>query len=108
RSCDWALTQDRAASGSAAMLLLLGSIGLMVHSHEAVPELATLAALCGAFAALPTAHTRPFAAGLAFGVALGAGAASSSWVAPAALYLAVVAAHFMHAPWRTRRALVFL
>jgi 4-amino-4-deoxy-L-arabinose transferase-like glycosyltransferase len=105
---DWIITQDRAASGSAAMLLLLGSVGLIVHAHEAVPELATLAALCGAFAALAAAQTRPVPAGLAFGAALGAGAASSSWVTPAALYLAVVAAHFVHPPWRTRRALLFL
>jgi 4-amino-4-deoxy-L-arabinose transferase-like glycosyltransferase len=105
---DWVITQDRAASGSAAMLLLLGSVGLMVHAHEAVPELATLAALCGAFAALSVAQKHPIAAGLAFGAALGAGIASSSWVTPAALYLAVVAAHFVHAPWRTRQALLFL
>jgi 4-amino-4-deoxy-L-arabinose transferase-like glycosyltransferase len=105
---DWVITQDRAASASAATLLLLGSVGLMVHSHEAVPELATLAALCGAFAALASAQRRPVAAGLAFGAALGAGFASSSWVTPAAIFLAVVAAHFVHAPWRTRRALLFL
>jgi 4-amino-4-deoxy-L-arabinose transferase-like glycosyltransferase len=105
---DWVITQDRAASASAAMLLLLGCVGLIVHAHEAVPELATLAALCGAFAALAAAQTHPVAAGLAFGAALGAGAASSSWVAPAALYLAVIAAHFVHAPWRKRHALLFL
>ena len=105
---DWVIAQDRAASASAAMLLLLGCVGLIVHAHEAVPELATLAALCGAFAALAAAQTHPAAAGLAFGVALAAGFASSSWVAPAALYLAVIAAHFVHAPWRTRRALLFL
>ena len=105
---DWVITQDRAASASAAVLLLLGSVGLMVHSHEAVPELATLAALCGAFAALAPAQRHPVAAGLAFGAALGAGFASSSWVAPAALYFAAIAAYFVHAPWRTRKALVFL
>ena len=105
---DWVITQDRAASGSAAMLLVLGSVGLIVHAHEAVPELATLAALCGAFAALAGAHTYPLAAGLAFGVALGAGAASSNWAAPAALYLAAVAGYFVHAPSRTRRALLFM
>jgi 4-amino-4-deoxy-L-arabinose transferase-like glycosyltransferase len=105
---DWVITQDRAASGSAAMLLVLGSVGLIVHAHEAVPELATLAALCGAFAALAGAQTRPVAAGLAFGVALGAGAASSNWAAPAALYAAVVAAYFVHAPSRTRHAFLFL
>jgi 4-amino-4-deoxy-L-arabinose transferase-like glycosyltransferase len=105
---DWVITQDRAASASAALLLLLGSVGLMVHAHEAVPELATLAALCGAFAALAAAQARPVAAGLAFGAALAAGLASSSWVTPAAVYLAVIAAHFVHAPSRTRQALVFL
>jgi 4-amino-4-deoxy-L-arabinose transferase-like glycosyltransferase len=105
---DWVITQDRPASASAAMLLLLGSVGLIVHAHEAVPELATLAALCAAFAALAAAQTRPIAAGLAFGAALAAGATSSSWVAAAAVYLAVIAAHFAHAPWRTRRALLFL
>ena len=94
--------------GSAAMLLLLGSIGLMVHAHEAVPELATVAAMCGAFAALAAAQKRPILAGLGFGVALAAGFASSSWVAPAALYIAVVAAHFVYAPLRTRQALLFL
>ena len=105
---DWVIAQDRAASASAAMLLLLGSVGLIVHAHEAVPELATLAALCGAFAALAAAQARPVAAGLVFGAALAAGFASSSWVTPAAVYLAVIAAHFVHAPWRTRRALLFL
>jgi 4-amino-4-deoxy-L-arabinose transferase-like glycosyltransferase len=105
---DWIVTEDRSATASAAMLLLLGSVGLMVHAHEAVPELATLAAMCGAFAALTAAQRHARWAGAAFGAALGAGFASSSWVPPAALYLAVLAAHFVHAPWRTRRALAFL
>ena len=46
---------EDAGAASAATLLLLGCVGLIVHSHEAVPELAALAALCGAFAALPHA-----------------------------------------------------
>ena len=58
-------TSDRRTSASAAMLLLLGSVGLMVHAHEAVPELATLAALCGAFAALPRAARQPLPRGAA-------------------------------------------
>jgi hypothetical protein len=46
---DWAGPQeDRRVHSSAAMLVLLGSIGLIVHAHEALPELASLAALCGA------------------------------------------------------------
>lgn len=105
---DWLPAEDRRASASAGMLLLVGSVGLMVHAHEAVPELATLAALCGAFAALAAAGTRPLAAGAGFGAALGAGLASSSWVASAAVYVAVLAGHFVHPAWRTRRAPVFL
>lgn len=105
---DWVRSEDRPATASAAMLLLLGSVGLMVHGHEAVPELATLAALCGAFAALAFMERHPLGAGVAFGAALGAGLASSCWVASAALYFAVLAAHFVHEPWRTRDAVLFL
>jgi 4-amino-4-deoxy-L-arabinose transferase-like glycosyltransferase len=105
---DWVPAEDRATTGSGALLLLLGSVGLIVHAHEAVPELATLAAMCGAFAALAAARARPLVAGIAFGAALGAGLASSSWVAPVALYMAVLAAHLVHPPWRTRRAVPFL
>src|SRR5574341_480645 len=31
------------AAGAAALLLLAGSVGLVVHTHEAIPELAALA-----------------------------------------------------------------
>jgi 4-amino-4-deoxy-L-arabinose transferase-like glycosyltransferase len=95
-------------TATAAMLLLLGSVGLMVHAHEAVPGLAMLAALCGALAALPLASSRPLGAGLAFGVALGAAYASSIWVAPTALFIAVVVAHFACPEWRTRSGVLFL
>jgi 4-amino-4-deoxy-L-arabinose transferase-like glycosyltransferase len=105
---DWVSTEDRIATASAAMLLLLGSVGLMVHAHEAVPELATLTALCGAFAALALAGRRPLWTGIAFGAALGAGLLSSSWVSPAALYVAVLIAHLVYPAWRTRRAAAFL
>ena len=106
---DW--TDDEAmrrTTAAAAMLLVLGSIGLMVHAHEAVPELASLAAMCGALAALPHAARRPLAAGLAFGAALGLAALSASWVAPAALLFAVAAAHVACPQWRTRAAAGFL
>ena len=98
-------SEDRRVHGSAAMLLLLGSVGLIVHAHEALPELAALAALCGALAALPHARA-PAAARPAslFGAALGFAALSASWIAPAALCLAVIAAHLVCAEWRTRSA----
>jgi 4-amino-4-deoxy-L-arabinose transferase-like glycosyltransferase len=105
---DWSADEDRRATGSAALLVLLGSVGLMVHAHEAVPELAALAALCGAFAALPRAASRPFGAGIAFGFALGIAFLSSSWVAPASLFIAVAVAHFVCPAWRSRSAVLFL
>jgi 4-amino-4-deoxy-L-arabinose transferase-like glycosyltransferase len=94
-------------TATAAMLLLLGSVGLMVHAHEAVPELATLAALCGALAALPRAASDPLPAGIAFGAALGAAFLSSHWVPPAALFVAVACAHFACPEWRTRSGVLF-
>ena len=80
----------------------------MVHAHEALPELAALAALCGALAALPHAARRPLAAGALFGAALGLAFLSASWIAPLALGLAVVAAHLSCEEWRNRNGLLFI
>ena len=56
---DWVIDEDRARERLRRLLLLLGCVGLLVHAHEALPELATLAALCGAFAALPQPRDAP-------------------------------------------------
>ena len=105
----WARPEDdRRVHGAAAMLVLLGSIGLIVHAHEALPELAALAALGGALAALPHAARRPLLAGALFGAAVGIAALSAMWISPAALLLAVIAAHVLCPEWRTRSAWVFV
>lgn len=106
---DWSLGEERSAiTGAGAPLILLGSVGIMVHVHEAVPELASLASLCGALAVLPFAARRPLGAGLLFGAAIGLGLLSSTWVAPAALLGAVAAGHLACPEWRTRKAPLFL
>jgi 4-amino-4-deoxy-L-arabinose transferase-like glycosyltransferase len=106
---DWAAPdEDRRMSGAAALLVLLGSIGLMVHAHEALPELACLAAMCGALATLPHAARRPLEAGALFGAALGLAALSAVWIAPGSLLFAVIAAHVACPEWRTRNTWVFL
>jgi 4-amino-4-deoxy-L-arabinose transferase-like glycosyltransferase len=106
---DWAApNEDRRTNASAAMLLLLGSVGLMVHAHEALPELASLAAMCGALATLPHAVRRPLPAGALFGAALGLAALSAISAAPFALLIVVVAAHLACPEWRTRSAMVFI
>jgi len=79
-----------------------------VHAHEALPELASLAAMCGALAALPYAARRPVPAGLAFGAALGLAFLSGTWIAPAALGVTVLIAHAACPEWRTPRAVIFL
>ena len=99
--------EDRRTSGAAAMLVLLGSVGLMVHAHEALPELACLAALCGALAVLPHAARRPLPAGLLFGAALGCAALSAIWIAAASVLAAVLLAHLVAPEWRTRSGLIF-
>jgi 4-amino-4-deoxy-L-arabinose transferase-like glycosyltransferase len=106
---DWSLGEERSAiTGAGALLLLLGSLGLMVHAHEALPELPALTALCGALAVLPYTLRRPVPAGVLFGAALGFAFLSSSWIQPAALGLAVLAAHLACDEWRTRQSLPFL
>ena len=100
--------EKRPSTAAAAMLLVLGAVGLMVHAHEAVPELAGLAAIAGALAALPHAPRRPVPAALAFGVALGLAALSSGWIAPLALAIAAIAGRFACPAWRVRPVSLFL
>jgi 4-amino-4-deoxy-L-arabinose transferase-like glycosyltransferase len=100
--------EDARVHGAAAMLLLLGSVGLIVHAHEAVPELASLAALCGALAVVPHAARRPLASGALFGAALGCAALSAMWTAPVALFVAVAIARLACRDWRTTNAWIFI
>ena len=104
----WSEAELRRTTACGAFLLLLGCVGLLVHAHEALPELASLAAMCGALAALPFAAREPAGAGAVFGLALGLAFLAAGAMAPLALALAVVAAHLVCAEWRTRRGAVFL
>ena len=107
----WTALEDpdtRRTAAGAAFLILLGSVGLLVYAHEALPELAALAAMCGALAALPHAATRPVGAGVAFGIALGVAFLSASWAVPVGMAIAVIAAHFVAPEWRKRSGVVFL
>ena len=106
---DWAAEHEHPrTSGSAAMLVLLGSVGLMVHAHEALPELGCLAALCGALAVLPHTTRKPLPAGVLFGVAIGCAALSAMWIGAVSLLAAVLLAHVVCPEWRSRRSVVFI
>jgi len=99
---------ERRAYGGSATLLIAGSLGLMVHAHEAVPDLATLAAFCAALWFLVNATRTPGKAGAGFGLALGAAFLSTGPLVPAVLGAVTLAAHLVCDEWRTRRALPFL
>ena len=92
---------DARTEAAAAVLLLIGTIGLMVHAHEAIPDLATLAACSAALAALLRAAGQPLAMGAAFGAALGAAFLSTGFVTPLALYGAALLSAAACREWRT-------
>jgi len=100
--------QTRRAPAVATMLLLIGSVGLFVHAHEATPELATLAAVAGVLAAAAHAVRAPLRAGLGAGLALGATLLGTGPVVAAALLVALVATWLVSPDWRNARVALFL
>jgi len=99
--------EERRATAAAAPLFILGAIGLIVHAHEALPDLAAMAAVCGAFAAAARAPRRPLLTGAAFGAALAGAFLASGLVVPAALGVAALVALLVCDEWRTRRGAAF-
>jgi 4-amino-4-deoxy-L-arabinose transferase-like glycosyltransferase len=98
----------RRGAGAGATLLLLGSIGLILHAHEAVPDLAALAAACAALCFLFIGRDKPLKAGAAFGAALGAAFLATGLVVPVVLGASVLLAHLACDQWRGARAPKFL
>ena len=96
------------AISAAAPLLLIGSVGLMVHAHEAVPDLTTLAATCAALMFLFVWDEKPFKSGTLFGISLGIAFLSTGPVMPVVLLATAVIAHLACDEWRNARALCFL
>jgi len=95
-------------NGTSAALLMIGSVGLIVHAHEAVPDLAALAAACVALFFLAHAERKPLKAGIGFGASLGAAFLSTGPVVPAVLGTVALLAHAACDPWRTPKAWRFL
>ncbi len=109
----WSAAEQRTQASAAAALLLLGSVGLFIHAHEAMPELATLAALSLAFAALCKAPAQgqkmsvPLRA-LGLGAGLAVSFFSGGWAAPAAILAAAVATLVSSSQWRNPGGLLAL
>lgn len=85
--------EDTATESASAVMLLIGTIGLMVHAHEAIPELVTLAACSAALAAIARAGDRPALMGAAFGASVGAAFLATGFVTPVALFAAALLSH---------------
>ena len=95
-------------TGASAALLLMGSIGLIVHAHEAVPDLASLAASCAGLAFLMQSGRKKVKTGLAFGAALGLAFLATGPLVPAVLGATALLAHLACDEWRDARATRFL
>jgi 4-amino-4-deoxy-L-arabinose transferase-like glycosyltransferase len=100
--------EERRAAGATAALVLIGSTGLLVHAHEAVPDLASLAGICAALAFAARLADRPLAAGLGLGISLGVAFLAAGPVAPLALGLTLLVTPVACRDWRQRPALVGL
>lgn len=109
----WSVAEERAQAAAAAVLLPIGSMGLFIHAHEAIPELAMLAATSVAFTALskaPAAGKKVAAAlrAAGLGIALGASFLSSGLAAPISIVAATLAVVCSSDEWRTRSGIFVL
>lgn len=100
--------EDARTEAAAAVLLLIGTIGLMVHAHEAVTDLATLAACSAALAAIFRAPVSPLPMGVVFGSALGIAFLSTGFVTPLAMFGAALIGAAACREWRSRNVALFL
>jgi len=93
---------DRAA-GNAAALVLLGSLGLLVHAHETLAEMGMLAAHALALVAIAVAPRHARRAGVLLGVGLVSALLSKGPAAAAVPMVAALAAPVLSERWRSRR-----
>jgi len=98
---------ERRNAGAAATLLMVGSVGLFFHVHEAVPDIAGLAAACAALCFLFVSQKRPGRTGVAFGGALGVAFLSTGLVVPLVIAAAALLSHLVCDEWRTAKAFRF-
>jgi 4-amino-4-deoxy-L-arabinose transferase-like glycosyltransferase len=98
---------DRAA-GTAAALVLLGSLGLLLHAHETLAEMGSLAAGALALVAVAVAPRHPGRAALLLGVGLVSALLSKGPAAVVMPAITALAAPALSERWRSRRYAVAL
>ena len=92
----------------AAMLVLLGCLGLLIHAHETLGELGMLAGQALAWYAIALAPRKPRKAGVALGVGLAIAVLSKGPWAAVAPAMAAIAVPALSPHWRSRAALISL
>jgi 4-amino-4-deoxy-L-arabinose transferase-like glycosyltransferase len=88
--------------GALAALLMLGSFGLVVRSHQTITDIAPLAGFALGYYALALALRRPLPGGLLLGVATGTVFLSQGILETTILALIAIALPLVSAAWRTR------
>lgn len=87
--------------GWAAVIVLIGCLGLLVHVHELFSELALLAGCAMMLYGYAKSLHSPLIAGLAIGCGVGIGFMSNDFTA-LVLFLGVSTTLLIFSPWRTR------
>ena len=91
-----------------APLLLIGSVGLLIHAHQLVPDNAMLCGFAIAIYGFALALGRPLAGGFWLGTGIGLGFAAKGLLAPGVIGITALLLPAIYAQWRTRRYLAAL
>jgi 4-amino-4-deoxy-L-arabinose transferase-like glycosyltransferase len=94
--------------GWLAVLVLLGSLGLLLPAHQLTPEVSELTGFALALYGFALCLRRPVLGGLALGTGVGLGFMSKGLLAPACLGLTAVLLPAIAPLWRTRAYAVTL
>ena len=87
--------------GWAAVVILIGCLGMLVSAHQLIPDLALLTACAAMFYGYALSWRRPWLAGLLLGSAMGVGFMAKGFIAPT-LFLTISPALLLFREWRVR------
>ena len=91
--------------GRVAALVLIGSVGLILHAHEMIGEIALMAALSAVFYGLAFAAQRPLRAGLFLGLGLGSSFLTAGFPQASMIIIVLLALPAFVPDWRNAKYL---